>query len=64
LGQTGRIGHERLYKTIEMIRVAYSLEYIGASYVKGNYQGLYTKSWQAKAGVSGYKTIMNALFLR
>jgi len=42
----------------------YTVEYLGASYVKGNYQGFYTNGWQAKASVYGYKALMYSLMIR
>jgi hypothetical protein len=51
-------------KGLGLRTAAYGIEYAGISYVKGNYQGFYTKGWQTKASVSGYKAIMNGLMLR
>ena len=40
---------------------SYYLEYLSTSAVKANFYGLESKGWQAKMGVSAYKSIFNAL---
>jgi hypothetical protein len=44
--------------------LGYGSEYIGTSFVKGNYHGLYTKGWTTKAGVSGFKSLMYSLTIK
>jgi len=43
---------------------AYYSEYQSSSAVKANFYGLESKGWQAKMGVSGYKSMFNALMLK
>jgi len=45
------------------MNTAYVIEYAGTSYLKGNYQGMYTGGWQTKAGVSGFKSWMYSFIL-
>jgi len=40
-----------------------SIEYQSTSAVKANFYGLESKGWQAKMGVSSYKSSFNALML-
>ena len=42
---------------------SYYLEYKSASAVKTNFYGLDSKGWQAKMGVSAYKSLFNALMI-
>jgi len=51
-------------KRVTSSLMGYGLEYAGTSYVKANYQGLYTSGWQTKTGVSSYKSLMYSLMLR
>jgi hypothetical protein len=39
----------------------YSIEYLGMSRVKGNYQKMYHKGWEQKARIYSFKSVMNAL---
>jgi len=41
-----------------------SIEYQSTSAVKANFYGLELKGWQAKMGVSAYKSMFNALMLK
>jgi hypothetical protein len=55
----GNIGYRAARFGFNMM--GYGLEYLGMSYVKGNYQSLYTKGWERKAEIYGFKSIMYIL---
>jgi len=40
-----------------------SIEYQSTATVKSNFYGLDSKGWQAKMGVSSYKSLFNALMI-
>ena len=42
---------------------SYYMEYQSTSAVKANFYGLESKGWQAKMGVSAYKSFFNALLI-
>jgi len=44
--------------------LGYGIEYVGTSHTKANYQGMYTKGWETKAGLSTFKSLMYSLMLR
>jgi hypothetical protein len=41
--------------------IGYSLEYLGMSRVKGNYQKMYHKGWEQKARIYSFKSVMYIL---
>jgi hypothetical protein len=61
---SGKLGLNDFGKRSALSALGYGLEYIGTSFVKGNYQGLYTSGWQTKVGVSSYKSMIYSLIVR